>query len=128
MKICFNARRAVGLTATAIFFLALALQAASTRPVHAAFDDSTPVSTATPEGRLAVFDDVWETIQERYYDAAFNGIDWQASRITFRALAAKAKNTHEFYEVIRKMFHRSKTPIPAFIRRKKNLTGGILDS
>jgi hypothetical protein len=41
MKICFNARRAVGLTATAIFFLALALQVVSPRPVHAAFDDST---------------------------------------------------------------------------------------
>jgi len=29
------------------------------------FDDSSLVSTATVEGRLAVFDDVWETIQER---------------------------------------------------------------
>jgi len=103
MKICFNARRAVGLTATAIFFLALALQVVSARPIHAAFDDSTTVSTSTPEGRLAVFDDVWETIQQRYYDSAFNGVDWEGSRLTFRALAAKAKNTREFYEVIRKM-------------------------
>ena len=103
MKICFNARRAVGSTATAIFFLALALQVVSARPIHPPFDDSTPVSTSTPEGRLAVFDDVWETIQQRYYDAAFNGVDWEGSRLTFRALAAKAKNTREFYEVIRKM-------------------------
>ena len=43
-------------------------------------DDPAPVSTATVEGRLAVFDDVWETIQARYYDSSFNGIDWQATR------------------------------------------------
>ena len=42
---------------------------------HAATDDTSLVSTTTREGRLAVFDDVWETIQERYYDPAFRGID-----------------------------------------------------
>ena len=103
MKICFNARRAVGLTRNGNIFLALALQSClnSTGTVQR-LTISTPVSTATPEGRLAVFDDVWETIQQRYYDSAFNGVDWEGSRLTFRALAAKAKNTREFYEVIRK--------------------------
>jgi len=66
-------------------------------------DDSSLVSTATVEGRLAVFDDVWETIQERYYDPTFRGIDWQAKRTTFRPAAARAANTHEFYEVLRQM-------------------------
>ena len=66
-------------------------------------DDSPPVSTATVEGRLAVFDDVWETIQERYYDPAFRGIDWQAKRATFRPVAARAANTQEFYDVLRQM-------------------------
>jgi carboxyl-terminal processing protease len=73
-------------------------------PVSATFrDDSTLVSTATPEGRLAVFDDVWETIAERYYDPKFRGIDWQAKRNLFRPAAARASNTHEFYEVLRQM-------------------------
>jgi len=52
---------------------------------------------------MAVFDDVWETIQQRYYDPTFHGVDWQTSRTTFRALAAKANSPQEFYEVIRKM-------------------------
>ena len=64
-------------------------------------DGSSLVSTATVEGRLAVFDDAWETIQERYYDPAFHGIDWQAKRTAFRPAAAKAANTQEFYEVLR---------------------------
>ena len=71
--------------------------------VRASRDDSSLVSTATPEGRLAVFDDAWETIQERYYDPKFHGIDWQAKRNVFRPIAARASGTHEFYEVLRQM-------------------------
>lgn len=66
-------------------------------------DDSSLVSTATPEGRLTVFDDVWETIQERYYDPAFHGVDWQAKRIAFRTAAGRAANSQEFYELLRQM-------------------------
>jgi carboxyl-terminal processing protease len=77
----------------------------SLRPIPArdSRDDSSLVSTATLEGRLAVFDDVWETIQERYYDPTLNGIDWQAKRTTFRPAAARASGTYELYEVLRHM-------------------------
>jgi carboxyl-terminal processing protease len=68
-----------------------------------AHDDSSLVSTATVEGRLAVFDDAWETIEDRYYDPKFHGIDWQAKRAQFRPAAARAGSTHEFYEVLRQM-------------------------
>jgi len=70
---------------------------------RAAHDDSSLVSTTTVEGRLIVFDDVWETIEERYYDPKFRGIDWQAKRATYRPAAARAGNTQEFYEVLRQM-------------------------
>lgn len=70
---------------------------------RAARDDASLVSTSTPEGRLVVFDDVWETIQDRYYDPRFRGIDWQAKRVAFRPGAAKAASTHEFYELMRQM-------------------------
>jgi carboxyl-terminal processing protease len=66
-------------------------------------DDASLVSTTTPEGRLTVFDDVWETIQDHYYDPRFRGIDWQAKRVAFRPAAAKAAGTHEFYELMRQM-------------------------
>jgi carboxyl-terminal processing protease len=86
----------------ALFVLCLVLGAWSlaARTPH---DDSSLVSTTTPEGRLAVFDDVWETIQERYYDPKFHGIDWQAKRNVFRPVAARANGSHEFYEVLRQM-------------------------
>ena len=76
---------------------------AITRVAYAVHDDSTVVSTATVEGRLAVFDDVWETILERYYDPKFHGIDWQAKRETYRPAAARAANSLEFYDVLRQM-------------------------
>lgn len=66
-------------------------------------DDASLVSTATPEGRVAVFDDIWETIEDHYYDQRFNGVDWQAKRASFRTGAAKAGNSHEFYDLMRRM-------------------------
>jgi carboxyl-terminal processing protease len=75
----------------------------ASRPSHAANDKALFVSTATRTGRLAVFDDVWETIQQRYYDPRFRGLDWDASRTVFRPAAAEAKTTHDFYELLRRM-------------------------
>ena len=81
----------------------LVSQLAAASFVRAVRDDSSLVSTTTVEGRLAVFDDAWETIQERYYDPKFHGIDWQAQRATFRPAAARAGKPHEFYDVLRQM-------------------------
>ena len=65
--------------------------------------ESTLVSTATREGRLAVFDDAWSRINERYYDRTFHGLDWDAQRTTFRSLAAEASSSQELYAVLRRM-------------------------
>ncbi len=86
-----------------IVLLLVISQVATLGVSRAARDDSSLVSTATVEGRLVVFDDVWETIQGRYYDPKFHGIDWQAKRTAFRPLAARANNTQEFYDVLRHM-------------------------
>ena len=69
-----------------------------------------PVSTATRAGRLAVFDDAWATVEQRYYDPAFHGVDWQAQRIQFRDLAAEAPSAHQFYAVLREMLARLNDP------------------
>lgn len=86
-----------------VLFVLLVSQLAPASLVRAVRDDSSLVSTTTVEGRLAVFDDAWETIQERYYDPKFHGIDWQMQRATFRPAAARAGKPHEFYDVLRQM-------------------------
>ena len=58
---------------------------------------------ATREERLAVFDDVWSTINQRYYDRNFQGLDWQAQRTNNRDLAANAETNRELYSVLRRM-------------------------
>src|SRR5882724_1758373 len=61
------------------------------------------VSTDTREGRLAVFDSVWETIEDRYYDPKFGGVDWAGPSAAYRQAASDAKGTHELYDVLRRM-------------------------
>src|SRR5687768_9702314 len=61
------------------------------------------VSTETREGRLAVFDDVWSTINERYYDTKFHGLDWGVQKENYRGLAAEAGSSRELYVVLRRM-------------------------
>ncbi len=61
------------------------------------------VSAATREGRLAIFDDVWETIRERYYDPNLHGVDWPRLGARFRPLAAAARDSREFYRVMRRL-------------------------
>jgi carboxyl-terminal processing protease len=65
--------------------------------------DAVLVSTSTREGRLAVFDDAWARINERYYDQTFNGLNWEAQRTTLRSLAADANTSQELYAVLRRM-------------------------
>ena len=86
---------------TALFVAAFPfafLPRASARNDTAAF-----VSTSTREGRLAVFDDAWTRINERYYDETFHGVDWEAQRVNFRALAANTETSDELYAVLRRM-------------------------
>jgi carboxyl-terminal processing protease len=65
--------------------------------------DSAVISASTREGRLAIFDDAWSTINERYYDRGFHGLDWDSQRTTFRLLAAEASTSRELYAVLRRM-------------------------
>ena len=68
------------------------------------------VATNTREGRIVVFDDLWETINERYYDTTFKGLDWNASRPAFRKAAADAKSSEELYDILRRMIEALNDP------------------
>lgn len=70
--------------------------------VHAEPNNSV-VSTETREGRLAVFDDVWSTINERYYDSQFHGLDWEVQKASFRGPAAEAGSSQALYTLLRRM-------------------------
>jgi carboxyl-terminal processing protease len=52
---------------------------------------------------LRVFDRAWELVNERYFDAAFRGVDWRQMRERYRPEAAAAKDTGELYVVVNRM-------------------------
>ncbi len=49
------------------------------------------------------FDIVWNTINERFFDPEFKGVDWQESRERFRPTVIGAETDDEFYEQINTM-------------------------
>jgi carboxyl-terminal processing protease len=53
--------------------------------------------------RLGVFEEVWTTINEKYYDASFNGVDWHALRERYRPLIERANTDDQFYAVLKRM-------------------------
>jgi carboxyl-terminal processing protease len=71
---------------------------------------SSSSSSPHAEQRLAVFDDVWQTTFERYYDPLMGGVDWPALRTEFRPRAAEALTKEEFYGLLRRMLARLGDP------------------
>lgn len=52
------------------------------------------------------FDVVWETVREKHWDAAFNGVDWEAARAELRPKVAAAATVAEAREVIAGLLRR----------------------
>lgn len=53
--------------------------------------------------RMRIFDKVWQTIQNWYYDPAFGGVDWKAVGKDFRQRAAVAPGGEAFHALIAEM-------------------------
>lgn len=66
--------------------------------------------SATREGRLRIFDDVWEQVRERYFDPTLHGVDWQGLRRDLRPQAADARGEQELYAVLRRMLGHLRDP------------------
>jgi carboxyl-terminal processing protease len=53
--------------------------------------------------RIEIFEDVWKTINEQYYDPSFNGVDWQAVHERYLPQVEAAKTDLEFYRLFEEM-------------------------
>ena len=53
--------------------------------------------------RVDIFETVWKTINEDYYDPKFNGSDWAAVGDRYHPRVEAAKDDAEFYMVINQM-------------------------
>jgi carboxyl-terminal processing protease len=84
----------------------------------------------TPENRLKIFKQVWETINDKYYDEKFNGIDWNNVKTIYQPKIEAAKTDDEFYGVIKEMVRelqdahtRFWTPKEAELKKNKQFSG-----
>ena len=57
----------------------------------------------SPSDRITVFEQVWETINQRYYDPSFKGVDWRRVHDGYRPLVEKVGTDEEFYEILKRM-------------------------
>ena len=58
------------------------------------------------ELNLESFDQVWQTVNERHYDASHNGIDWAAMRDAYRPKVAEAESVDEARGAMQEMINR----------------------
>ncbi len=57
----------------------------------------------SPKDRLDVFETVWKTVNDGYYDSSFKGVDWMAVHERYRPRVEAAKTDAEFYFLVRRM-------------------------
>ena len=61
------------------------------------------VEALSPKDRVDAFEDVWETISEKYYDPSFNGVNWRAVRERYRPMIEQAGSDEAFYVLLKQM-------------------------
>jgi C-terminal processing protease CtpA/Prc len=53
--------------------------------------------------RVSLFEQVWHFIGEKYYDANFNGVNWNQIRDKYRPMIADARDDAAFYGILKEM-------------------------
>lgn len=62
---------------------------------------------ATPQAQ--VFEQVWRTVNDNFYDPKFNGVDWKAMQSKYKSQATQAKSSEQFAVVINQMLSELRT-------------------
>jgi carboxyl-terminal processing protease len=57
----------------------------------------------TAKERKEVFEKVWKEIHDHYYDASYNGVDWNEVHRRYAALVEATKKDQEFYALMSQM-------------------------
>src|ERR1051325_8086259 len=81
---------------------------------------------SSPAARhLKVFDAVWGIVNDKYFDAKFNGADWGRARETYRPQVATAGSERDLYDLLNRMLTDLHDPhtwavAPADVSRQNN--------
>jgi carboxyl-terminal processing protease len=109
---------------------ALVLSAAAQQPKPET--PAPPVEKTDAQKRQESFEIVWNTVNERFYDPKFGGLDWNKVRERYAPLISQARNDQEFHRLLQQMLaelHQShfviipKESIPKLSPRHKAVDG-----
>lgn len=53
--------------------------------------------------RIEIFEQVWDTTNEYFYDSNFNGLDWEAKYLEYKIKIEKCNNTEDFFYILNNM-------------------------
>jgi carboxyl-terminal processing protease len=73
------------------------------KPSLTAVPTLAPTQTISNSEYLSIFATVWQTVNDKYFDPTFGGLDWRAARERYRPLIAAAQDDKTFYGTINKM-------------------------
>ena len=72
----------------------LVLGSTSQAQTDEALSPPPPAAATRTETRLAVFDEIWQTVRDHFYDPTLRSLDWTAVGEKYRPLAAAAVRGH----------------------------------
>jgi carboxyl-terminal processing protease len=59
--------------------------------------------------RTGLFQEIWETVRDNFFDKNFNGVDWEAARQRFSAQVDRAQTDDEFAALVNQMLAELRT-------------------
>jgi carboxyl-terminal processing protease len=59
--------------------------------------------------QAAIFDQVWKTVNDNFYDPKFNGVDWKAMRSKYEQKVKQAQSSEELAALVNQMLGELKT-------------------
>jgi carboxyl-terminal processing protease len=68
-----------------------------------------PLLPTLAQPQTRVFDEVWQTVNDNFFDPKFNGVNWVAMREMYKLRATKANSLEDFTSVINQMLAELRT-------------------
>jgi len=74
----------------------------------------TAIESLSEKDRIEVFEKVWKAVNDKYYDASFNGVDWNGMHQRYQPLVCGVKTDQEFYALLNRLLNELHDPHTVF--------------
>jgi carboxyl-terminal processing protease len=98
-----NSSKEPGVIAILVFNLLLLTACGASRPIEPAIAAKPSSATLSQKDRIDIFEDVWRTINDGYYDPSFHGVNWQAAHDHYRPQVEAATTDNGLYSLLEVM-------------------------